>query len=318
MIGPTRAWRCAATWRACRSLGAAALLAGSVTPRVRAQTTGAYADGLLAQVRAVAHAVPGALPAAIGYLSVQDDSALESDVVDGAPHVRTYEVTPVFQVRFPSGYLMVDAGYDRQAAGTSGVFFQDRYDRIVSALHGARLIVVTHEHSDHVGTLLLPAVARDVASKTMLTREQEATLIDKPRPNARLDSASARRFLVVDYDRVLPIAPGVVLIRAPGHTPGSQMVYVQLAGGRGEVILAGDVVWHSDGIAMQRQKPDSVSHELGEDRAAIAEEIAWLKQDVLPAGIAVAVSHDGTELRSLARRRILSEGLVTGAGPGGD
>jgi glyoxylase-like metal-dependent hydrolase (beta-lactamase superfamily II) len=275
-----------------------------------AQSGSSYRDGLLQTVRSLARAIPGDLPTSIGYLSVQDDSSLESDAVDGAPRVKIYQVTPVFQIRFHAGWIMVDAAYDRQAAGTDGIFFQDRYDQILAALRGADLIVVTHEHGDHVGTLLLPAVARDVAFKTMLTRQQEQTLIDHPRGAARLDAADARRYLVVDYQRVLPIAPGVVLIRAPGHTPGSQMVYVRLASGH-EVILAGDVVWHSAGIETEHQKPDSTSRQLGEDRAAIGQEIAWLKSDVAPAGIAIAVSHDGTELRDLVRQGVLIEGLQT-------
>jgi glyoxylase-like metal-dependent hydrolase (beta-lactamase superfamily II) len=280
-----------------------------------AQSPSSYGDGLLEAVRSLARAIPGEPPTSVGYLSVQDDSSLESDAVDGAPRVKIYQVTPVFQIRFPTGWVMVDAAYDRQAAGTSGMFFEDRYERVLAALRGAGLIVVTHEHGDHVGTLLLPAVARDVAFKTMLTRQQEQTLIDHPRGVARLDAADARRYLLVDYPRVLPIAPGVVLIRAPGHTPGSQMVYVRLASGR-EVILAGDVVWHSAGIETEHQKPDSTSKQLGEDRAAIGQEIAWLKSVVAPAGITIAVSHDGTELQALTRQGVLVEGLETTAARG--
>ncbi len=276
--------------------------------RVAAQNANPYAEGLLQDVRALGKAVPGDLPTSIGYLSVQDDSTPESDAVAGAPHVKVYQVTPAFQIRFPQGWVMVDATYDKQAAGNSGTFFSDRYDQIVAALRGARLIVITHEHGDHVGTLTRPAVEKDVAFKTILTKQQVQTLMDHPRPSAGLDAASARRFLVVDYQRALPIAPGVVLIRAPGHTPGSQMVYVKLASGR-EVVLVGDVVWHRAGIEMGQQKPDSTSKQMGEDRVAIGQEIAWLKQDVVPAGIAVAVSHDGTELQRLTRQGVLTQGL---------
>ena len=41
------------------------------------------------------------------------------------------------------------------------------------------------------------------------------------------------------YDGLHMIAPGIVLIKAPGHTPGSQMVYVRLNNGR-EYIFMGD------------------------------------------------------------------------------
>jgi glyoxylase-like metal-dependent hydrolase (beta-lactamase superfamily II) len=288
-------------------LGVAIAVASPLQP-IPAQTN-PYGDSLLPTVRSLARAVPGDLPTTIGYLSVQDDSSLVSDAVEGAPHTRVFQVTPVFQVRYPKGWIMVDAAYDRQAAGTQGRFFQDRYDRVLTALRGARLIVVTHEHGDHVGTLLRPAVARDVAGKTILTRQQVQTLSDKSStPGSSLDPSSARRFLIVDYERVLPIAPGVVLIRAPGHTPGSQMVYVKLASGR-EIVLAGDVAWHMSGVDMQHQKPDSVSRQMHEDRTAVGQELAWLGHNVAPAAVTIAISHDGTELQALSKRGILSEGL---------
>jgi glyoxylase-like metal-dependent hydrolase (beta-lactamase superfamily II) len=290
---------------------ATALGVGGLAGAVGAQNANAYAEGLLQDVRALGKAVPGDLPTSIGYLSVQDDSMLESFAVTGAPHVNFYEVTPAFQIRFPAGWVMVDATYDKKAAGNNGTFFQDRYDQIVSALRGARLIVITHEHGDHVGTLTQPAVERDVAFKTLLTKQQVQTLLDHPDPAANLDPASARRFLVVDYQRALPIAPGVVLIRAPGHTPGSQMVYVKLASGR-EVVLVGDVVWHGAGIETEQQKPDSTSKQMHENRVEIGQEIAWLKHDVVPAGIAVAVSHDGTALQGLVRQGVLAQGLDLG------
>ena len=53
------------------------------------------------------------------------------------------------------------------------------------------------------------------------------------------DSASA--FRTIDYDRLYAVAPGVVLVSAPGHSPGSQLVYVRLADYR-EVLLVGDLV----------------------------------------------------------------------------
>jgi glyoxylase-like metal-dependent hydrolase (beta-lactamase superfamily II) len=100
-----------------------------------------------------------------------------------------------------------------------------------------------------------------------------------------------------------------VLIKAPGHTPGSQVVYVRLASGR-EVILSGDVAWHRLGIETETEKPDSASRLLGEDRAAIAGELAWLHQ-AARSGVTVVVSHDGEQLETLARQGILREGLAT-------
>ena len=130
------------------------------------------------------------------------------------------------------------------------------------------------------------------------------TLLERPdQPQVRLDSAQASRFLRIDYDHVLPIAPGVVLLKAAGHTPGSQMVYVRLATGR-ELIPAGDVARARAGVEQQRQKPVAVSRALGEDRAALGAQLAWLRR-MAAAGGGVVVAHDAPWLSALERRGVL-------------
>lgn len=99
-----------------------------------------------------------------------------------------------------------------------------------------------------------------------------------------------------------------MLIKAPGHTPGSQVVYIKLASGR-EVILSGDVTSNRLGIETEKQRPDPAHCIAAEDRAAIAGELAWLHQ-AEQAGVSVVVSHDGEQLKAFAREGILSEGLA--------
>jgi glyoxylase-like metal-dependent hydrolase (beta-lactamase superfamily II) len=269
---------------------------------------GPYDKTLLTATRAVARAVPGDLPTGVGYLSIQDDSAPGSNAVDGAPHANIFDVNTVFQVRFRRGWIMVDAGYDKEAAADIfGHYHADAYEQVLQALDGARLIVATHEHGDHVGSLLQPSVARRVAYKTILTKQQVDDLLHE-RIRGALTPEAPGSFLIVDYQRLLPIAPGVVLIRAPGHTPGSQIVYVQLASGR-EVMLIGDIVWRMIGLELRRQKPDSVSTQLGEDRTTIGQEMTWLDDVIRPAGVAVVASHDGSAIHALVGSGALREGL---------
>lgn len=270
------------------------------------------AQSELAAARGLVHAVPGDLPTAIGYLNVAEGSWPLSAAVANGPKTKVSLPTPVFQVRFPHGWIMVDAAMDRElaaAADDSSLFPDDRYARAITALRGAGLIVITHEHYDHIGTVAHSAVADELAPKTMLTRAQMESLLHKPKMTLTpFDSTRAGRYIVVDYDRVLPIAPGVVLIKAPGHTPGSQVVYVKLASGR-EVILSGDVAWNNLGIESETGKPALASHHMAEDRAAIAGELAWLHA-AERAGVSVVVSHDGEQLETLTRQGILSEGFA--------
>jgi glyoxylase-like metal-dependent hydrolase (beta-lactamase superfamily II) len=267
----------------------------------------------LTAARGLVHAVPGDLPTAIGYVNVAEMSWPLSEAVANAPATTVSSPTPVFQVHFPSGWIMVDAAMDREiaaAANDPSRFFDDRYTGAIAALRGARLIVVTHEHYDHIAMVAHSVLADELAPKTMLTRAQMESLLRNPkRTKTPFDSTRAGRYIVVDYDRMLPIAPGVVLIKAPGHTPGSQVVYVQLASGR-EVILSGDVAFNHLGIETETQKPDSASRHMAEDRMAIAHELGWLHQ-AEQNGVSVVVSHDGDQLATLARQGILSEGLVS-------
>jgi glyoxylase-like metal-dependent hydrolase (beta-lactamase superfamily II) len=268
-------------------------------------------DSLLANVRALSGAIPGERPTAVGYLTFSDDSGVAGNAVDGAGTTRTLSVYAVFQIQFRHGAIMVDAGLDSASLRTLSKrrpFDGQRYAAVQTALEKASLIVVTHEHVDHVGTLVHSSIADQVAPHTLLTRQQMETLLTKPGVAfTSLDSSKAGQYLVVDYDRALPIAPGVVLIKAPGHTPGSQMVYVKLASGR-EIILAGDIAWLSAGVEQQRQKPDSTSRRLSEDRTAIGQQLAWLKA-IEANGITVVVSHDGIQLQTLAKSGVLASGL---------
>jgi glyoxylase-like metal-dependent hydrolase (beta-lactamase superfamily II) len=266
-------------------------------------------DSLLTSVRALGGAIPGELPTAVNYLNVYEDSGVVGNAVDGAGSSKVFGVTGVFQVRFRRGWIMVDAAMDSSAMHRSRSFKADNFAQVETALEKANLIVITHEHVDHVQPLVKSPIADQVAPHTLLTREQIETLLTKPKVAfTSMDSSQVSRYLVVEYERALPIAPGVVLIKAAGHTPGSQMVYVKLASGK-EMILVGDIAWRVLGIDTQRQKPDSTSRFMSEDRAAIAKQLAWLK-DVESQGISVVVSHDGTQLQQLAKRGVLSEGLV--------
>jgi glyoxylase-like metal-dependent hydrolase (beta-lactamase superfamily II) len=272
---------------------------------VQAQTP----DTLLTTVRALGGAVPGELPIAVSYLNAYEDSGTVGNAVDGAGSSKAFSVTGVFQVQFRHGWIMVDAAMDSAALHRGRSFKAENFAQIETALEKANLIVITHEHVDHVQPLVKGPIADQVAPHTLLTREQVETLLTKPKVAfTSMDSSQVSRYLVVEYERALPIAPGVVLIKAAGHTPGSQMVYVKLASGR-EMILIGDIAWRALGVDSQRQKPDSTSRFMSEDRTAIGKQLAWLK-NVQAQGISVVVSHDGTQLQSLAKRGVLNEGLV--------
>jgi glyoxylase-like metal-dependent hydrolase (beta-lactamase superfamily II) len=154
---------------------------------------------------------------------------------------------------------MVDAALDRSFLPDSRTFSDETYQQIHRALRGASLVVVTHKHRDQVAGVLSSPFLAEVQAHTLLTKAQVGSLMSHPNdPKIRIDSSTASRYTVIDYDPIMPIAPGVVLVKMPGHTPGSQVVFVRLASGA-ELILAGDVAWHSAGIESEPQKPEAVT-----------------------------------------------------------
>jgi glyoxylase-like metal-dependent hydrolase (beta-lactamase superfamily II) len=203
---------------------------------------------------------------------------------------------------------MIDAGMNRDV-DTSITFWPSQFARVQQALRGARLILVTHEHHDHVAEVVRTATPDLIAPKTLLNRAQVQTLLERPNtPLIRLTPARAAHYLVIDYDPLYPVAPGLVLIRAPGHTPGSQMVYVRLASGS-EVLFIGDIVWMMAGLERRLQKPKKASEELNEDRVALQHQINWLSGLTARQGIFLINCHDDRWLQSLVHRGVLKEDL---------
>jgi glyoxylase-like metal-dependent hydrolase (beta-lactamase superfamily II) len=301
-------------WKTC-AVALFIAAAGVSTPGRSLAQKPAYTDALLAKVRAAARAVPGELPRSLRYLKFAEFKTPLSGAVGGAGDEIVEGAYVAFQARYPQGWVMVDAGVDRQVeTDTTVTIHQDRYERVQEALRGANLIVVTHEHYDHVaGVIHTPA--RDlIAPKTILTRAQVQSLqggLPRNSPLIRLTPADAARYIVIDYEELYPVAPGMVLVKAPGHTPGSQMVYVQLASGQ-ELLLVGDIAWFMAGIERRLQKPAAISRELREDRPALQQQLEWLSGLTKRQHIVLVNCHDDAWLESLVSQGILQNDLDLG------
>jgi len=300
--------------RVIRAFAALALVALASPLRAGAQAS-PWNDSLLDRVRALARSVPGERPRSLHVLKIAESSGPLASFVAGADSQIIPVAYPVFQIRYRDRWIVVDAGLDQAAvteyfgANTRLRFFADRYDRMQLALRGAEHVVLTHEHVDHaVGVQRGPFFA-EVAARTLLTAEQVRTLLEPPtRAFVRLSPDSAAAFPVLRYDLLYPLAPGVVLIRAAGHTPGAQYVFVQLADGR-EVLIAADLAWQLEGLTTSRQRSEATSTRLGEDRAAVQAQLAWARR-ILEAGqVTIVLSHDGRLLDSLIARGVLRDGF---------
>ena len=266
----------------------------------------------LDDIRRTAALVPGARPLRVNFLKFAESHRTKNFSVDGAPAIASIQARTAFQVVYPDGTVMVDAGMDKTVhdffgRGVEEPYSQEAAQHVERAVRDARLIVATHEHGDHLAGVVHSPDAAALASKTVLTSAQVQTLVTTPQmPEIALTSDSAARFITIDYDTYYPLAPGVALIKAAGHTPGSQMVFVALASGR-EYLLIGDVTWHMDGVRQVRGK---AAPWVTEDARAVMDQLTWLNElSRTEPELVIVASHDEEQHIELTRQQLLSSQL---------
>jgi len=298
-------------------LVAAAVILLSEAPPLFAQTEQApgqppawTAD--LAAIRKVAAMIPGPRPMRINVVKFAESRRSRKFSLKGAPDEPSVQARTAYQVVYSQGTIMVDAGMDEQVhkffgRGVVEPYYPEAAKRVEKAVRGAMEIVVTHEHGDHVAGVIHTPFANELAPKTLLTRTQVQTLLTNPQmPEIKLTPEMASRYIVVDYEKYMPLAPGIALIKAPGHTPGSQMVYVALQSGK-EYLLVGDCAWLMDNVRLMRGKD---APWITEDETLVMAELKWLNEvDRAEKNVSIVVSHDDEQRKQYIAAHVLGDGF---------
>lgn len=313
------------SWLARALLGALALLlvvaAGGLAlahREVRSRDPELPSD---AEVLALAEAPGG--PSAAAWHETSHQAMPRARVLDpaqdpepGAPYVMSH---PSFALAWPDGrLLLVDLGMEREAALAFGrplewagaepaVFESGAASALGPAAERSAGAIFTHLHSDHVEGVVALCAARGGAALPVFQTAAQASLPNyTTRPGRQLlaqaGCASPQR---LPEGRLAPVAgfPGVGVVDAAGHTPGSQVVLAVLSGGAAPRRLAftGDVANHVDGIRRNVPKPFLYSLLVVPEAPGRLDRVRrWLRHLESDLGFELVVAHDRAQLAALA------------------
>jgi glyoxylase-like metal-dependent hydrolase (beta-lactamase superfamily II) len=265
----------------------------------------------LAAIRALATALPGPLPSAVNGIRVAASIRPRKFVIAGGDDTPVTMPRTAFQIVYPDSTVMIDAGLDRathESFGADEPYDDDAFAKLRLALDAARLIVFTHFHADHVAGVLTAPNFEALAAKTIVSASTlDAMLLTPHRPHLRLASDAATRFITLDYPQYYPVASGVVLIQAPGHSLDHQMVYIRLQNGR-EILHSVDVAWNLANISAVQGK---AAPWVKEDVPAVLGQLRWLNRiDESEPNVTILVTHDQDCFEAAVRSGSLGADLV--------
>lgn len=261
-------------------------------------------------------------PVRLSYINTATQPMPRAGVLDADtdPHPDAAYVMshPSFVLEWEDGrILLIDTGMTRDVA----IEFGDLIEKLgaASALEPltpvadalgekakqVRGVVFTHLHMDHVGAL--PSLCATGAKfDVFMTRAQAERPNYTTSPGLDLvRKTPCATIRVLDDEgpaHKVPGFPGVAVIAAGGHTPGTQLISARVRTNDGDhlVAFAGDIVNNVDGIVHQVSKPWAYRmFVVPEDDERLGEVRGYLRDLALgPVKYEVLVSHDQLQLEA--------------------
>ena len=230
----------------------------------------------------------------------------------GSPWERWESVSNAVLVEHPRGDVLIDAGFGRLIRAqlrAMPLFFrlltdleqsQPAADQLTATGYDfkrLRFILLTHAHWDHVsGVPDFPSVP------VLVTAAEHRFIYASGFPNAPARTIDPKRYQDYGFDggRYLGFEQShdlygdgsIVIVAAPGHTPGSVVVFVTLPSGA-RYAFVGDLVWQLEGLAEREQRPWLEARVLGEDPSAVQDSMRRLNA-IVPRHpqMKIVASHD--------------------------
>jgi len=256
-------------------------------------------------------------PVRLSYINTASQAMPRAGVLDPSldpyPQQKYIMSHPSFVIEWAdSRILLVDAGMTREAAERFGGMIEwlgdagpiepkaPVADALGAAASRVRAVIFTHLHVDHVDGLAALCAADAGPIDVFMTPSQ----MERPTYTTRDGLALVRKApcaqirVLEDKDGVFPVPgfPGVAVIAAAGHTPGSQLVVVQQQTSSGDHItmLAGDIANNIDGILHDIPKPWAYrTFVVPEDDERLSELRRYLREALTrPRPAMVLLAHD--------------------------
>lgn len=229
----------------------------------------------------------------------------------GPPRHFTYAS---FQLLAPGGGVVIDGAVDAETlmamSQGKGRFDEAAYRRVTAAMTEPGQVMITHEHLDHVMAIARHPDPEALAPHLRLTRTQLDALPQHAVEGALAPAiAAAAPLQLAGPTRV---APGIVAAPAPGHSPGTIVIYARAAGR--EYLFIGDIAWVMDSVIQARGRPRLIRWivpGVDPDRPAVLRQLRAL-HDLAAAepDLLIVPAHDAPYLRGLVDGGALTEGFV--------
>ncbi len=216
-----------------------------------------------------------------------------------------------YQVVYPDKTVIIDACASKAAFEAMPYapsdYSDENYSVLQEALRKASLILMTHEHYDHIGGIAASPYLSEILPRLLLTTEQyNSTLMEE----AGFPAGALDGFTPVSYERYYAAAPGIVLIKTPGHAPGQQIIYVKTT--TGQYLFLGDIVWSRENLTREVNRPLFISLMMREDLDSARGEIRWIIDNLSTNPnntITYLISHDGQQLEEQIQAGVVAEGF---------
>lgn len=225
-------------------------------------------------LRTLAASIPGAAPSALEVELVASRRMPGDLFVAGSGIKRKLVAVMAWQLLVPGGKpIVIDSGMTAASAQEMGMeqYHPAAQARVDASLRAAGLILITHEHPDHIGGLVaLGGAPLNAAARLNPQQLPSAPLAAKMAPWPAGVVLPAR----LAASGLQAVAPGVVVIPAPSHTPGSQMIYVRLADGH-EYLFTGDIATFAQSWQQLRARSRLVGDYIAPENRG--EVFAWLR-----------------------------------------